>query len=280
LMDEVAGCKLLMFIKEDEDLYPNLDYSPVADRARRAAQAIERARDAREGLGLIFCNHVSGAPNEILDTVNAALDAGATGVMFSETYAGGTYRMVREATRHRPIPPVIYGHNAGIGVKTRSIFREVIDGLARLDGIDFRQTGVLRPGPPVIKPWGDEWEGTEAALSDALPGGIKPTMITRAGGLDQGNLIPNMMDVERRGLTPNVMFLAGSAINSIKNARGEYDPVLGARAMTEALGVHRSGALRDVSLEEHLDALAAHARKERLGALLESLRQRYPGRVE
>ena len=76
------------------------------------------------------------------------------------------------------------------------------------------------------------------------------------------------------------MFLAGSAINSIKNAKGEYDPVLGARAMTEALAVHQSGALRDVSLEEHLDALAAHARKEGLEALLESLRQRYPGRVE
>ena len=159
-------------------------------------------------------------------------------------------------------------------MKTRSIFREVIDGLARLDGIDFRQTGVLRPGPPVIKPWGDEWEGTERALSEPLPGGIKPTMITRAGGLDQGNLIPNMMDVERRGLTPNVMFLAGSAINSIKNAKGEYDPVLGAEAMTQALEVHKSGTLRDVPLEGHLDALAAHARAKGLSALLESLRQR------
>ena len=49
-----------MFVKEDEDLYPNLDYSPVADRARRAAEAIERAKDKRDGLGLIFCNHVSG----------------------------------------------------------------------------------------------------------------------------------------------------------------------------------------------------------------------------
>ena len=279
LMDEVAGCKLLMFVKEDEDLYPNLDYSPVADRARRAAEAIGRARDKRGGLGLIFCSHVSGAPNEILDTVNAALDAGATGVMFSETYAGGAYRMVRQATKGRPVPPVIYGHNAGIGVKTRSIFREVIDGLARLDGIDFRQTGVLRPGPPVIKPWGDEWAGTEEALSKPLPGGIKPTMITRAGGLDQGNLIPNMMDVERRGLTTNVMFLAGSAINSIKNAKGDYDPALGAEAMIQALAVHTSGQLRGVPLDQHLAALADHARREGLSALLESLRQRYPGQV-
>jgi len=49
--------------------------------------------------------------------------------------------------------------------------------------------------------------------------------------------------------------------------------------MIQALEVHKSGALRDVSIEEHLEALAALARKEGLKALLESLRQRYPGIV-
>ena len=82
--------------------------------------------------------------------------------------------MVREATKHRPIPPAIYGHNAGIGVKTRSIFREVIDGLARLDGIDFRQTGVLRPGPPVIRRAATSGTPPRTALTPAAPGGIKP----------------------------------------------------------------------------------------------------------
>jgi ribulose-bisphosphate carboxylase large chain len=279
LMDEVAACKLLMFVKEDEDLYPNLDYSPVADRARKAAQAIERAKDKRDGLGLIFASHVSSAPHEIVDTVNAALDAGATGVMFSETYAGGAVRMVREATKNRPVPPVIYGHNAGIGVKTRSIAREVLDFLARLDGIDFRQTAPVKPGAPFIRPYGEEWLACEHELTRPLPGGLKPTMITRAGGLDQGNLILNLVDVERRGLTPNVLFLAGSAINSIKNARGEADPSLGAQAMIEALQVHQSGRLRDTTVDEHLDALVDHARTDGLKALLESLRQRYPGRV-
>ena len=74
--------------------------------------------------------------------------------MFSETYAGGAVRMVREATRHLADPPAIYGHNAGIGVKTRSICREVIDLLARLDGIDFRQTAPVKPGaavPPALR---------------------------------------------------------------------------------------------------------------------------------
>jgi ribulose 1,5-bisphosphate carboxylase large subunit-like protein len=127
LVAEGASCPLFLFVKEDKDLYPNLDYSPVAEWTRQAVAAIERDRDKRGGLGLIFAPHVSGSPHEIVETVQAVLEAGATGVMFSETLAGGTVRMVREATRHLARPPAIYGHNAGIGVKTRGIWREVIE---------------------------------------------------------------------------------------------------------------------------------------------------------
>jgi ribulose 1,5-bisphosphate carboxylase large subunit-like protein len=84
LVGEVAGSPRLMFIKEDEDLYPDLDYSPVAERTRRAVAAIERVRDQRGGLGLVFSPHVSAGPNQIVDIVLAVVDAGATGVMFSE----------------------------------------------------------------------------------------------------------------------------------------------------------------------------------------------------
>ena len=279
LVEEVAGHPLLMFIKEDEDLYPNLDYSPVAERTRRALKAIERVRDQRGGLGLVYAPHVTGAPNEIVETVHAVLDAGASGVMFSETYAGGTVRMVREATKGRAEPPAIYGHNAGIGVKTRGIWREVLDFLARLDGIDFRQTGPVRPGKPVIRPYGAEWLASEEALTRPVAG-IKPTMITRAGALDQGNLILNLQDVEARGMARNVLFLAGSAINSIKNAQGKADPRLGLEAMLQTIDVHRSGELRGVPTEEHLKALSALARRKNLNALSEALRQRYPGLVE
>ncbi len=279
LVSEVAGSKLLMFVKEDEDLYPNLDYSPVGERTHRAIQAIERAREARGGLGLIYAPHVSGAPHEILDTIHAVLEAGANGVMFSETYAGGTVRMVREATRYLDQPPAIYGHNAGIGARSNgAIFREVIDLLARLDGIDFRQTAPVRPGSPYIRPYGDEWLASEEALTKPLPG-INPTMITRAGALDQGNLILNLMDVEARGLVPNILFLAGSAINTIKNAKGEPDPMLGTQAMLEAIEVHQSGQLRGVPIDEHFAALVAIAEREKRSSLLESLRQRYPGKV-
>lgn len=275
LVEEVAQCPLFLFVKEDEDLYPNLDYSPVAERTRRAVAAIEQARDKRGGLGLIFAPHISGAPHEIVETVKAVLEAGASGVMFSETFAGGTVRAVREAAKHLKTPPAIYGHNAGIGVKTRGIWREVIDLLARLDGIDFRQTAPVRPGRPFLRPYGAEWIASEDTLSRPIEG-IKPTMIVRAGALDQGNIGLNLADAEKRGITENVLFLAGSAINSIKNAKGKADPKLGAEAMTQALEVHRSGELGGVSAEEHLAALVALADRKELKALREALRQRYP----
>jgi ribulose-bisphosphate carboxylase large chain len=278
LVGEVAGSPLLMFIKEDEDLYPDLDYSPVAERTRRAIAAIERVRDQRGGLGLVYSPHVSAGPNQIVDLVLAVVDAGATGVMFSETYAGGTVRLVREATKHLAHPPAIYGHNAGIGIKTRGIWREVIDFLARLDGIDFRQTAPVRPGSPYIRPYGAEWRASEEALTRPVVG-INPTMISRAGALDQGNLILNLQDLESKGIAQNVLFLAGSAINTIKDKAGKPDPRIGLEAMLQAIDVHRSGDLNDVPMEGHLAALAALAKRKNLGALGEALRQRYPGKV-
>lgn len=275
LMEEAAACPLFLFVKEDENLYPRLDYSPVRERARRGAEAIRRAQDRRGGRGIVFAPHVTGAPHEILENVHAALEAGATGVMFSESFAGGTVRMVREATKHLARPPALYGHNAGIGVRTRGgIWRDVIDGLARLDGIDFRQTAPVRRGDPFIYPHGQEWEASERVLTAPLPG-VRPVMIARAGGLDQGNIILNLEDAERRGLAGSILFLAGSAINSIKNAAGRPDPKLGAEAMQQALDVHRSGALRGASTDEHLPALIALAERQRLSALREALRQRY-----
>ncbi len=276
LMDEVAACPLFLFVKEDENLYPRLDYSPVKERARRGVEAIKRQQDKRGGKGIIFAPHLTGAPHEILESVHAVVEAGATGVMFSESFANGTVRMVREAMKHLVQPPAIYGHNAGIGVKTRGgIWRDVVDFLARLDGIDFRQTAPVRQGTPFIYPYGDEWLASERVLTQPLPG-IKPTMIARAGGLDQGNIILNLADAEERGLSECILFLAGSAINSIKNSAGKPDPKLGAEAMQQALEVHRSGELRGIGPAEHLAALTALAERKGLKALREALRQRYP----
>ena len=76
-----------------------------------------------------------------------------------------------------------------------------------------------------------------------------------------------MIDAERRGLTANILFLAGSAINSVKNAAGRPDPQLGAESMLEALEVHRSGELVGASVDDHLPAPVAVAPQEHGGAV-------------
>src|SRR5207249_8201997 len=122
---------------------------------------------------------------------------------------------------------------------------------ARLDGIDFRQTAPVKPGTPFLRPYGAEWIASEQILSCPLPG-IRPTMIVRAGALDQGNIGLNLADAEKRGLTNEVLFLAGSAINSIKDKRGRPSPQLGAEAMLQALEVHRSRELSGLPMSKHL----------------------------
>lgn len=275
LVEEIAQSPLFMFVKEDENLYPKLPYSPVARRAAQAAAAIGRSRGHRHGRGLLFAPHISGGPHEIVDSVHQVLEVGATGVMFSESFAGGTVRMVREATKKLDRPPVIYGHNAGIGVRTKCIWREVIDYLARLDGIDLRQTAPVRPGAPFIRPYRAEWVASEQTLTKPIPG-IKPVMIARAGGLDQGNIILNFQDADRNNSAATMLFLAGSAINSIKNPRGKVDPRYAAEGMQQALEIHRSGALRDVPIDQHFAALRSIVDSKRYTSLADALRQRYP----
>ena len=104
-------------------------------------------------------------------------------------------------------------------------------------------------------------------------------MITRAGALDQGNIILNLEDLEAKGIAQNVLFLAGSAINSIKGPNGKADPRIGLEALIQAIDVHRSGELKGTPIAEHLAALVALADRKKLAALSEALRQRYPGQV-
>ncbi len=59
LVGEAAASPLFLFIKEDEDLYPNLDYSPIRKRTANAMAAIERAKEKRGGRGLVFAPHIT-----------------------------------------------------------------------------------------------------------------------------------------------------------------------------------------------------------------------------
>ena len=144
-----------------------------------------------------------------------------------------------------------------------------------MDGIDFRQTAPVRPGKPFLKPYGMEWEASEKVLVQEVPG-IHPTTIVRAGSLDQGNIGLNLADAEKRGILSKVLFLSGSAINSIKNSDGNPDPNLGAEAMQQSIEIYTTGELNDVPLESYLPRLISLARQKKLSALVTALAQRYP----
>ena len=112
--------------------------------------------------------------------LDAALAAGVNAVMFSDQFAGGATRMVREATKGLANPPAIYAHNSGISTRTRSLWREVLDFLVRLDGGDFRQTAPLTTTAPLLRPNGLEWLRCEEALS--RPAGPGSRIRRHAGG--------------------------------------------------------------------------------------------------
>jgi len=275
IIEQAAANPLFLFVKEDENFLPGVAFAPARERIRRAVAAVRRTAARRQGRGLIYAPHLTSAPHLFGDRVRQAVDAGVTGIMFSEYYAGGAVRTARELTRSLPQPPAIYGHNGGISTRTRHVYREVLDLFARLDGVDFRQTAPLtsagRAG--LLRPFGREWRECERVLSEPLAGHA-PVMMARAGGLDQGNIITNLLDVTRGAGVTNYLFLAGSAINSIRNTRGEYDPVLGAEAMRQALDVYETGVFDTVEAAT-VEALKEHADASGLEALATSLRQRY-----
>jgi hypothetical protein len=204
------------------------------------------------------------------------LETGVNGLMFSEQFTGGSVRAVRDWTAKLPSPPVIYGHNSGISTRTNTVWREVLDWFARLDGVDFRQTALLTPALPLLRPQGLEWRKCEEALSRSL-GHIKPTMIARAGGLDQGNIIPNLIDAAQYLPRGQVLYLAGSAINSIHGSNGKPDAKLGAQAMREALEVWRRGEApgERQDLKVFVRGLYSLAQTKHLNALASALEQRY-----
>lgn len=273
IVAEAAANPMFLFVKEDENFLPGVPFAPLESRLRAAMDAVRRAAGRRGGRGLIYAPHVTSRPLRLAENVRRAVDAGANGIMFSEYYVGGTVRMVRDMTAQLASPPAIYGHNGGITSRTRHIWREVLDLLARLDGIDFRQTAPLSSGRSLLRPSGLEWRACESVLSRPLAGHA-PVMMARAGGLDQGNIIPNLLDVAAGSGADSYLFLAGSAINGIKNAKGEYDPALGAEAMREAVQVFRENVFAEATATHPAD-LKAHADACGLTALSTALAQRY-----
>lgn len=273
IVAEAAANPMFMFVKEDENYLPGVSFAPLEKRLEQSLAAVRRVADQRGGKGFIYAPHITAHPTRLIDNVKMCIDAGANGVMFSDLFVGGAIRLVRDMTRHLPNPPAIYAHNSGISTRTRHIWREVLDMFTRLDGGDFRQTAPVTGGEQLLRPFGTEWRECERVLSGPL-GGHPPTMMARAGGLDQGNIIINLMDVAGGAGSGNYLFLAGSAINGIKNADHEYTPALGAEAMKQAVQVFQDGSFTE-SHGNHPAKLKSYADANGLDALSAALKQRY-----
>ncbi|MBS3097753.1 hypothetical protein J4209_03050 [Candidatus Woesearchaeota archaeon] len=273
---EAAKNPLFLFVKDDENFGVWYGPCPLDKRVKAVSESIKRANKERGEGEIIYAPHIGNAVQNLIGNAGTALDNGATAIMFSEIYGRGGVRMVRDhlAKTGRSVP--IYGHNGGITPLTKAVYREILDMLARLDGIDLRQTGPVGTHKiPLLRPYGDEWVASELALMGEL-GKHKPVMIARAGGLDQGNIILNLDDITERGYNQsNFLMLAGSAINEWRNPEGKYDPKGGAEAMQQAINAYDIDGFDALPKETHIQRLYEHAKAKGYKELVAALEQRY-----
>lgn len=264
-------------MKDDENYGAWYKDCPLNERVKRVSEAIKKANEIRGKGEIIYAPHIGNSVQNLKENIDIALDNGATAIMFSEIHARGGVRLARDymIKTKREVP--IYGHNGGITPLTRVIYREILDMLARLDGIDIRQTGPIGTHEvPLLRPYGREWEASERVLTKSL-GKHKPVMIARAGGLDQGNIILNLHDIKKRNYNEsNFLMLAGSAINEWKDEAGKYNPRGGAMAMEQAIEIYENYSFEAEPRSTHVERL--HSRAKELGykELVSALKQRYP----
>ena len=150
-------------------------------------------------------------------------------------------------------------------------FRRSRKGAKATPGRKFSSS--LTKGAQLLRPYGLEWRECEKALSSPVAG-FPAVMMARAGGLDQGNIIPNLLDVDLGAGVKNYLFLAGSAINGIKNKDGILDHSLGAEAMKQSLEIYRAGIFDSID-NFNVEDLKSVAVSEGFDALKMALSQRY-----
>lgn len=277
VITETAKNSLFLFVKDDENYGVWYKYCPLDERVKAVGKAIKKVSGKRCRGKIIYAPHIGNCIQNLIENIDIALDNGATAIMFSEIYGRGGVRMARDymAKTGRQVP--IYGHNGGITTQTRSIYREILDLFARLDGVDIRQTGPVGINKiPLLRPYGDEWVASEEVLTKPL-GRHRPVMVARAGGLDQGNIILNLDDIKRHGYNPdNFLMLSGSAVNEWRNESGKYDPRGGAVAMQQAIEVYEKDEFEALPVETHVERLYEYANEHEYKELAISLKQRYP----
>ena len=87
-------------------------------------------------------------------------------------------------------------------------------------------------------------------------------------------IIQNLLDIEKCGDIQNYLFLAGSAINTIKDEKGNYNPSVGAEAMQQIVAIYNEGFFKIIN-DCTIENLNAAAKQREFDSLIRALEQRY-----
>jgi ribulose-bisphosphate carboxylase large chain len=195
----LAGAK---FTKADENMH--LTLKEVPKFVSRTVKDLEKAGVKR----FLFAPHITANPAHMMDYAKAAIDSGATALMFSPYYCGG-FQVLGEIVDKFDVP--VYSHTAGMNMLTGAsnwgFASSIMYRFAAWYGAAFMQlttvAGYLRPfdseKPDILNSL-----GTEKLIGD------NGMTLAIAGGLGASNIGANMKVFGTEGL----MFLAGTSVYS------------------------------------------------------------------
>lgn len=221
-------------IKDDEKMN-NPQYCSLVERVRTVSRTLHRVED-ETGQTVIYCAHITGRPDEMLQAARQAVSAGATGLMVNVFASGLASLQMLSEDEEINVP--IYVHSGGRSVLSprsgNGIDTSVFAKFVRLLGGDhldlYAQGGYLRSGST-----------TEARrIADVLRNpwaSILPILPTCSGGLTARTLAANYAAFGR-----DILPMAGSAIFS-----HPLGPAAGVAALQQAAESYFEG----IPLEEH-----------------------------
>lgn len=237
--EEVAGrCAAaaaggIDLIKDDEKMN-NAAYCPLVERVHAVSRALRDTQD-RTGQPVIYCAHITGRPDQMLEAGRQAVEAGATGLMVNVFAAGLASLQMLAEDEATAVP--IYVHSGGRSVLSQDgngIDTRVFAKFVRLLGGDYldlyAQGGYLRSGSMA------EARDVASVLRDRW-GAIAPVLPTCSGGLTVRTLAANYTAFGR-----DILPMAGSAI---------FGHPSGAAAGAAALRQAGESHFRGIPLEEY-----------------------------
>jgi ribulose 1,5-bisphosphate carboxylase large subunit-like protein len=230
-------------IKDDEKMN-NPAYCSLGQRVAVVSRALHRVQD-ETGHRVVYCPHVTGRPDEMLEAARAAVAAGATGLMVNVFAAGLASLQMLSEDAGTAVP--IYVHSGGRSALTQRVRNgidvTVLARFVRLLGGDYldlyAQGGYLRAE-----------EGAAAQrLAGVLRepwGGIAPVLPTCSGGLSVATLGRNYAAFGR-----DILPMAGSAIFG-----HPFGPAAGVVALRQAAESHFQGIALDEYSRTHPELAA------------------------